>query len=219
MTEIKKFHREGTASPNLVDKAKEELGDILWYVTSIADHAGLNLRRDVLFGNLQKLCELYDRPSVDSTTLFTRLLTQTQKNPVISEIESDGDDAASTFQRYQDLAVRSSRHRSLKYLLPFLVRVWVNLGDLFLALEMDLETNPDKKQTIGEVLGDICWYVANIAHGYQLSLIDLVGLATPADVARFLKHNAKRQQESDALQEAATKQTAFRAKIEASRKR
>lgn len=49
--------------------------------------------------------------------------------------------------------------------------------------------------------------------------VHIEGLATPADVARFLKHNAKRQQESDALQESATKQTAFRAKIEAGRKR
>ncbi len=49
--------------------------------------------------------------------------------------------------------------------------------------------------------------------------VHIEGLATLADVSRFLKHNAKRQRESDALQESATKQAASRAKIEASRKR
>jgi len=49
--------------------------------------------------------------------------------------------------------------------------------------------------------------------------VHVEGLATSADVARFLKHNAKRQRESDALQESATKQATVRARIEASRKR
>lgn len=49
--------------------------------------------------------------------------------------------------------------------------------------------------------------------------IHIEGLATSADVARFLKHNAKRQRDSAAIQESAAKQAAFLAKIEASRKR
>ncbi|MFN4275356.1 MAG: hypothetical protein ACK4FJ_03575 [Ferrovibrio sp.] len=49
--------------------------------------------------------------------------------------------------------------------------------------------------------------------------IHIEGLATSADVARFLKFTAKRKRESDAGRKSLAKQEAFRLKIEASRRK
>lgn len=55
---LKKYHRAGTLvippSPEQVEVLKDELGDVLWYVASVAHELGISLQ-DVAQFNLDKL--------------------------------------------------------------------------------------------------------------------------------------------------------------------
>lgn len=54
ISEYKKFIRDGERYSPLKERACEELGDVLWYVASVADEFGLSLD-DVAEKNLQKI--------------------------------------------------------------------------------------------------------------------------------------------------------------------
>ncbi|MEQ1871559.1 MAG: MazG nucleotide pyrophosphohydrolase domain-containing protein, partial [Vicinamibacterales bacterium] len=54
LTEYKKWLREGKAYVLFRDQVAEELGDVLWYVTNLADKAGLTLD-EVAHRNLAKV--------------------------------------------------------------------------------------------------------------------------------------------------------------------
>ena len=54
ISEYKKYLRDGENYSPLKERAAEELGDLLWYVASVADEFGLSLD-DVASGNLQKI--------------------------------------------------------------------------------------------------------------------------------------------------------------------
>lgn len=59
---IKKVMRdsEGKVSPETKELLKKELGDILWYVSALADELGLNLN-DIAEHNIEKLFSRKDR--------------------------------------------------------------------------------------------------------------------------------------------------------------
>jgi Predicted pyrophosphatase len=51
---FKKYLRDGIAEDVIRQQIKDELGDVLWYVSSVAFEFGLSLE-SVMTGNLQKL--------------------------------------------------------------------------------------------------------------------------------------------------------------------
>lgn len=66
ITELKKKLRDGDSYTNFTNKLKEELGDVLWYISAIATLQDLNLE-DIAEENLKKT---YDRFSDDDTAKF-----------------------------------------------------------------------------------------------------------------------------------------------------
>ena len=54
LSEIKKEIRDGRPKRESRSAVEEELGDIVWYVTAIANQSNLDLSRDVLQLNLEK---------------------------------------------------------------------------------------------------------------------------------------------------------------------
>lgn len=56
----KKFIRDNTGWEDLVTDLTKELGDVMWYVTRIADEFGIDLV-DVIEGNILKLQDRKDR--------------------------------------------------------------------------------------------------------------------------------------------------------------
>ncbi len=66
ITELKKRLRDGDSYTNFNNKLKEELGDVLWYISAIATQHDIKLE-DIAAENLKKT---YDRFSDDDTTKF-----------------------------------------------------------------------------------------------------------------------------------------------------
>jgi NTP pyrophosphatase (non-canonical NTP hydrolase) len=66
LSEYKKRLRDGDSHAHFVDRVKEELGDILWYVANVASKYGLSLE-DIAADNLVKTREHYlvDGPPID----------------------------------------------------------------------------------------------------------------------------------------------------------
>jgi NTP pyrophosphatase (non-canonical NTP hydrolase) len=59
---IKKLYRDHGGVPGLgsVNMIKKELGDVLWYITALADNLGITLQ-DVAVANLSKLSDRQQR--------------------------------------------------------------------------------------------------------------------------------------------------------------
>jgi NTP pyrophosphatase (non-canonical NTP hydrolase) len=60
VSEAKKWFREGGRSPGLGARVEEELGDLLWYVASVANRVGLDLN-EVAAKNLEKTAQMWAR--------------------------------------------------------------------------------------------------------------------------------------------------------------
>ena len=170
---------------------RDELGDILWYSATVARRAKLDFRRDVLLGNLLRIQE-YDEE-----------LGQTPAPLKRSILESGGDfafqvgrgtEAVSTFSQYQKLAFSTSRLKRKNALVPYLVRIWRNAGELlapFGSSKSSVDASVNDPHLVSRALGDIMWYVAGFATVYNLDLDDVargnitkITSAFPADDQR-----------------------------------
>lgn len=60
VSEAKKWFREGSRPPGLAARVEEELGDLLWYVASVANRVGLDLN-EVAAKNLEKTAQMWAR--------------------------------------------------------------------------------------------------------------------------------------------------------------
>jgi NTP pyrophosphatase (non-canonical NTP hydrolase) len=69
LTEYKKWLREGDRYRPFTDQVSEEIGDILWYLASIAEQEGLDLQ-EIAEENLTKLRDRWPPETGDSTPLF-----------------------------------------------------------------------------------------------------------------------------------------------------
>src|SRR5688572_8164026 len=59
LTTLKKLLRDGEGFGSFNDKLKEELGDVLWYVSSIASHYNLSLE-EIAQINLSKIHDRFE---------------------------------------------------------------------------------------------------------------------------------------------------------------
>ncbi len=71
LSEYKKFLRDGSAHKLFKQRVGEELGDILWYVTNIAQKFDLRLG-DIAEGNLGKIKDRWETAASQSLLLFPK---------------------------------------------------------------------------------------------------------------------------------------------------
>lgn len=172
LAELKKDIREGAASVNTADRVAEELGDILWYVTALAQHAGLDLQKDVLYGNLIKIRD-QSALSGDTPAPVTKAVLRAG-GVVAKALDDNGAQATSTFNSYQVLAAQTSRYKSWKGLAPFVVRIWSHSAQLLDEFKNGArDENALDTSKLADALGDVAWYVANIAGAYAINLDDV----------------------------------------------
>ncbi len=69
ITELKKNLRDGTAYTNYKTKLKEELGDLLWYISAIATQNDLDLEK-IAIDNLAKIKDRFDLEHSDKFIIY-----------------------------------------------------------------------------------------------------------------------------------------------------
>lgn len=174
LTVLKKEVRgKGQTAEATRASVKDELGDIVWYVSAIAKRTGIDFRRDVLFGNLLRVRNNYTDNNLSPAPLLKSVLKP--GGDVAHAIEA-GPKIINTFGDYQKLAVRTSKFKSRDALVPFLVQIWNNVGVLLAPFGYSKGPIPSKeipvieRDKIAKALGDIMWYVAGFANIYTDSL-------------------------------------------------
>lgn len=171
LAELKKDIREGKQGDRTKEAVKEELGDILWYANAIGSRAGVDFQDEVLFANLKKIQNVHSDMNMAPAPLFYGGL---RPGGEISElIRKRGSRIATTFNSYQEVARRSSRFSRRDPLLPFIIQIWSQSSQLLRQFDAKRSFKDQDKALIAEVLGDIMWYVANVAQVYELRLDDV----------------------------------------------
>ena len=175
LTVLKKEVREDAPIANAtIAEVADELGDMLWYVTCITRREGINFLDDVLYGNILRIQNHYTNANPAPAPLFSELFPPGNK---ISEAVAQGPVSVSTFRNYQTLAVRASRFPKKKTaLVPYLVQIWQNVGDLLRPFGISNSTKGNARHDhidIARSLGDVMWYIAGFATLYDLSLDDI----------------------------------------------
>lgn len=92
LAEFKKKIRDGESYEGFRERAEEELGDVLWYLSNIATRLELSLS-EVASKNLQKTYERWPTSSDDPTQLFDDEVPQSEQLPrklTIRIFESEG---------------------------------------------------------------------------------------------------------------------------------
>lgn len=176
LTVLKKEVREDapTADATVAD-VRDELGDLIWYATCIAKRDNINFLEDVMYNNIVRIQTHYTDDNPAPAPLFSDLLAP---GGDIAKAIEQGPECVSTFDNYQALAVKASRYaRNRTALVPYLVQIWQNVGDLLKpfgissAAEINLKY---RKSNTAKSLGDIMWYIAGFAELYGLSLDAIV---------------------------------------------
>jgi NTP pyrophosphatase (non-canonical NTP hydrolase) len=167
LAELKKRVREPNRKTDVGMKPiKEELGDIIWYATTIARRAGLDFEKDILLKNLQRI---RDR-SANYWPSFNKSKAKT--NRLRNIIAAEGVRAVNTFDTYkQNAATSAISGRDTAALIPYLARIWRNSGELLEQLNTSQPdfSDEERKQIIAP-LGDVMWYVAGFATLFDQSL-------------------------------------------------
>lgn len=182
LTELKKRVRE----PNRVTdygsaRIKEELGDIIWYATTIARRAKLDFRRDILLANLAR--------TRSTPGLYLPLRATSSKRRATASI-----DAVTTFNAYQKNSAKTARlgHNDTA-LVPYLARVWKNSGELLDIVHVKRAAfNKADQQRIARALGDVMWYVAAFATLYRLDLNEVVKANSEKALSMFPPPNERK---------------------------
>lgn len=151
---------------------RDELGDIIWYAATIARRAGLDFQNDVLFGNIARIQSSYAPGNLPPAPLLADVLAPGGE---IEAAVDQGFESVSTFGKYQELAVKASKYaHDRTALVPFLVQIWRNVGELLGPFGLDRGDGDSEpafnREQIARSLGDVMWYVAGFAELYGLSL-------------------------------------------------
>jgi NTP pyrophosphatase (non-canonical NTP hydrolase) len=86
ITELKKNLRDGNAYTNYTNKLKEELGDVLWYISTIATENDLNLE-EVAKENLKKIKDRFDSEQQENFIVYDEKYPKSEQFPREFEIE------------------------------------------------------------------------------------------------------------------------------------
>ncbi|MBL7890698.1 MAG: nucleoside triphosphate pyrophosphohydrolase family protein [Bacteroidia bacterium] len=94
ITELKKNLRDGNAYTNYKNKLKEELGDVLWYISTIATQNGLDLEH-IAVDNLSKIKDRFDLEHSDKFIIYDAEYPSEEQFPrefevLFSVINDDG---------------------------------------------------------------------------------------------------------------------------------
>ena len=174
LSALKKEVRENrpTASATRAT-VKDELGDILWYSVTVARRAGLDFQGDVLLSNLKRILSQHRDLQEAPAPLRKNLLAP---GGTIETAIRAGTAAVESFGEYQELAFSTSRLRNKDALVPYLVQIWSNAGQLLTPFRKggNLEhSKVNAPELVSRALGDIMWYVAGFASVYELELDEI----------------------------------------------
>lgn len=86
ITELKKKLRDGNAYINYPIKLKEELGDVLWYISTIATENNLNLE-EVAIENLKKIKDRFDSEQPENFIVYDENYPIAEQFPREFEVE------------------------------------------------------------------------------------------------------------------------------------
>ncbi|MEO6548187.1 MAG: MazG nucleotide pyrophosphohydrolase domain-containing protein [Ferruginibacter sp.] len=90
LTTLKKKLRDGSGFGSFKEHLEEELGDVLWYITSIASHNGLNLEK-IAKKNLSKTQDRFEEKDLQKITRFDEhYIERFPDSFIISFIEEKG---------------------------------------------------------------------------------------------------------------------------------
>lgn len=94
LTEYKKFLRDGSKYRPFQDQLAEEIGDVLWYLATIARKSGLDLE-DIAHENLAKLQERWPQEHTSAPWFYDESFASSEQLPreirvVFSEITANG---------------------------------------------------------------------------------------------------------------------------------
>lgn len=94
IAELKKKLRDGKAYTNFENKLKEELGDVLWYISTIATQNDLKLE-SIATDNIRKIKDRFDNDSTENFVIFDEDFPEKEQFPREFEIkfivlENDG---------------------------------------------------------------------------------------------------------------------------------
>ena len=88
ITELKKNLRDGDGYTNYNNKLKEELGDLLWYIATIATENGLKLE-EVASENLLKIKDRFDIEQSENFIIYDEQYPESERFPREFEIQFD----------------------------------------------------------------------------------------------------------------------------------
>lgn len=88
ITELKKSLRDGKAYTSYNKKLKEELGDLLWYIATIATENGLKLD-EIASGNLLKIKDRFDVDQSENFIIYDEQYPESERFPREFEIQFD----------------------------------------------------------------------------------------------------------------------------------
>jgi NTP pyrophosphatase (non-canonical NTP hydrolase) len=86
ITELKKNLRDGNSYTNYENKLKEELGDVLWYVSTIATENRLDLE-EIAIHNLHKIKDRFDLEHSDKFIIYDDSYPEEEQFPREFEVE------------------------------------------------------------------------------------------------------------------------------------
>lgn len=86
ITELKKSLRDGNAYTNYNNKLKEELGDVLWYVSTIATQYDMKLE-DIAACNLMKIRDRFDLEHSDKFIIYDESYPTNEQFPREFEVQ------------------------------------------------------------------------------------------------------------------------------------
>lgn len=92
ISELKKSLRDGDSYTNYNNKLKEELGDVLWYISTIATQYNLDLE-DIANGNLDKIMDRFDNSVTSKFIIYDEQYAEEEQFPrefeVVFEVIND----------------------------------------------------------------------------------------------------------------------------------
>ncbi|MBN9286088.1 MULTISPECIES: nucleoside triphosphate pyrophosphohydrolase family protein [unclassified Flavobacterium] len=86
ITELKKNLRDGNAYTKYGNKLKEELGDVLWYISTIATENNLNLE-EIAVENLKKIKDRFDSEQPENFIVYDEKYPEAERFPREFEVE------------------------------------------------------------------------------------------------------------------------------------